>query len=135
MTARQVVLAEREHDREPLVGQVPGEEREQVAGRPVDPVDVLDDEHDRCAIREGAEQAEDPFEQARLGEARRELRQGRLGRGFGRGGRRRRLRRPGPVELRDERHELRAGPCPSAAASVAGSAVRARRRSASTIGR
>ena len=51
------------------VAQVPDEEREQVAGRPVGPVQVLDDEEDRRPFGEPLQQREDVLEQRPLGRA------------------------------------------------------------------
>lgn len=69
MAARQVVDPTREHDREPLVGQVAQEEGQQIPRRAVDPVDVFDDEECRGRRAESTDQAEQTLEQARLAEA------------------------------------------------------------------
>ena len=99
VAAREVVDAAREDDREALGREVPRQEREQVARRAVDPVDVLDDEHDRPGRRQRTEQPEDPLEQASLPEARGEP--GRVGRPEWRGD-------AVAGELGDDRGEVRA---------------------------
>ena len=59
-----------EDDGEALVGEVAGQEGQQVARRAVDPVDVLDDEHGRGQPGKAPEEPEHPLEQPGLGEAR-----------------------------------------------------------------
>ena len=60
-------VGEQEHHRD--VAQVPDEEPEQVAGRAVGPVQVLDDEHDRRPRGQALEDPEEQLEQAALARA------------------------------------------------------------------
>ena len=60
-------VGEQEHHRD--IAEVPDEEPEQVAGRAVGPVQVLDDEHDRRPRRQPLEDSEQQLEQAALARA------------------------------------------------------------------
>ena len=60
-------VREQEHHRD--VAQVPDEEPEQVAGRAVGPMQVLDDEHDRRPRGQALEDPEEQLEQATLARA------------------------------------------------------------------
>ena len=54
-----------------LSAQIAGQEREQVAGRAIGPVHVLEHEHERISAREAAQEAEDQLEQPSLRHRRR----------------------------------------------------------------
>ncbi len=58
----ELIGAEGADDEQPLVARVAPQEGEEVAGRPVRPVEILDDEEDRAFSRQTAEQVEEPFE-------------------------------------------------------------------------
>ena len=62
MAAVELIGPERADDEQPLVACVAGQECEEVARRAIGPVQVLDDEEDRCRLAEPAEEAEDPLE-------------------------------------------------------------------------
>ena len=62
MTAVQLVAAEGRDDEQALVPPGAGEEGQQVAGRAVGPVRVLDDEQDRVGVAETAEEPQDALE-------------------------------------------------------------------------
>ena len=66
MAAMQFVAAEGRDDEQPLVARVARQEGEQVAGRTVGPVQVLDDEQDRARLAEPAEQPQRALEDAGL---------------------------------------------------------------------
>ena len=66
MVKVEVVGPDGRHDRESLGAQVAGQEGEQVAGRRVGPVEVLDDEDDGGRGAEPPEQAEEPLEDPAL---------------------------------------------------------------------
>jgi hypothetical protein len=58
----ELVGAERRDQDQSLVVQIPDEEGQEVAGRPIRPVDVLDDKHNRLTFAEALEQREDRVE-------------------------------------------------------------------------
>ena len=66
MARRSVVAARREHEEQALLVEVAQHEREQVAGRAVDPVEVLDHEQRRGVVGEHVEEGQEDPEQARL---------------------------------------------------------------------
>ena len=70
MAAREAFGPARQHEREPLARSAAHEKAQQVAGRAVGPVEVLDDEQHRRALAEPAHGSEHELEQARLGERR-----------------------------------------------------------------
>ncbi len=59
MTAVQLVAPERGHEEQPLVTDIADEECQELTGRVVGPVQVLDDEHDRPVLTEPAQQIQD----------------------------------------------------------------------------
>ena len=69
MAAVELVRAVREQEHHRDIAQVPDEEPEQVPGRAVGPMQVLDDEHDRRPRRQALEDAEEQLEQAALARA------------------------------------------------------------------
>ena len=66
MAAMQFVAAEGRDHEQSLVARIARQEGEQVAGRTVGPVQVLDDEHDRGRLAEPAEQPQRALEDAGL---------------------------------------------------------------------
>ena len=68
MTPVQVVGAERAHHRDPFPVQHPAEERDQVPGGPVGPVQVLQDQQHRAVGGQLGQQAEHRTEQLLLGQ-------------------------------------------------------------------
>jgi hypothetical protein len=64
--AVELVRAEGRNEEKPLVTQVPDEERQQIAGRAIGPVDVFDDQDDGLPLAETAEEGEDCLERPRL---------------------------------------------------------------------
>ena len=69
VAAMELVGAVREQEHHRDVAQVPDEEPEQVAGRAIGPVQVLDDEHDRRPSGQALEDPEEQLEQAALARA------------------------------------------------------------------
>ena len=67
MAAMELVGAIRADDEDPLVTETAREEGEEVAGRAVGPMQVLDDEHDRAALPETFQEGEEAVEQPCLG--------------------------------------------------------------------
>jgi hypothetical protein len=61
-----LVAAVGDHQQHPLAAQVSDQERQQVAGRAVGPVQVLDHQQQRCLLAEAADQTQQQLEQARL---------------------------------------------------------------------
>ncbi len=70
VAAVQLVRAVGRDQHEPLAPRGAQQEREEVAGRAVGPVEVLDDEHERRLVGHAPEQRQQHLEQARLGELR-----------------------------------------------------------------
>ena len=66
MTAVELVRAEGRDDEKSLVTQVPDEERQQIAGRAIGPVDVFDDEDDGLPLAETRQEDEDRLERPSL---------------------------------------------------------------------
>ena len=69
MAVAKVVGPDGEHEHQTLTVEVAGEERHEVAGGAVDPVEVLEDQDDRRFRRQVAEETQQQAEQARLAEA------------------------------------------------------------------
>ena len=68
MPSTDVVAAYRENEQEALAVEVAHEERDQIAGRAVDPVEVLEDDDGRGLGGQATEELQEEAEQARLGE-------------------------------------------------------------------
>ncbi len=117
MVARHDVGLVGHHDRQPLVARDADQEGDQGSGRGIGAMQVLEDQRDGPALAESTEDAEDPFEGARLAAL---------------GGRRRpatgRIVGDAGREVRQQAHELaeRRGPGSRAARDRAGRAGRAR---------
>ena len=62
-----LVVAVGDHQQDPLSAQVANQERQQVAGGAVGPVQVLDHQHQRGLLTQPAQQAEQQLEQPCLG--------------------------------------------------------------------
>ena len=69
MAGPEVVGPDGEHEEQALTVEVAGKERHEVAGRAVDPVEVLEDQHDGGVRGKVAEEPEQQAEQARLAKA------------------------------------------------------------------
>ena len=66
MPAVELIGAEGPDDQEAFVASVSGEEREQVSGRAIGPVEVFDDQHDGRTLAQATKEPQDPFEDAGL---------------------------------------------------------------------
>ena len=66
MATVELLRAEGRDEEKPLVTQVPDEERQQIAGRAIGPVDVFDDEDDGLPLTETRQEDEDCLERPSL---------------------------------------------------------------------